>query len=100
MIVFGDVARAVCVLLGPVFVRAVLRRAAVGVAVLGWLKSLFEFAWYKVVAQALVLVFGGMLLEFFAPFSEAIGFNELLFAGVHMIALRWRSVSACCSCPC
>jgi hypothetical protein len=86
VIVFGDVATAVCVLLGPVFLPFFI---APGLEWLywGWLKSLFQFAWYKVVAQAFVFVFGEMLLDFLAPFQAAVSFNELLYAAVHMIAI-------------
>src|SRR5262249_25035373 len=56
VIVFGDVATGICVLLGPVFVPFFITP---GLEWLywGWLKSLFQFAWYKVVAQAFVFVF-------------------------------------------
>jgi len=86
VMVFGDAATAVCVLLGPVFVPFFIVPQLEWLY-WGWLKSLFQFAWYKVVAQAFVFIFGETLLDFFAPFTDAIGFNELLFAGVHMIAL-------------
>jgi hypothetical protein len=86
VIVFGDAATAVCVLLGPLFIPFFVL-PQLDWLYWGWLKALFQYAWYKVVAHAFVFIFGQMLLDFFAPFGQAISFNELLFTGVHMIAL-------------
>jgi hypothetical protein len=86
VIVFGDAATAVCVLLGPLFIPFFIV-PQLDWLYWGWLKALFQYAWYKVVAHAFVFIFGQMLLDFFAPFGQAITFNDLLFTGVHMIAL-------------
>ncbi len=86
VIVYGDAATAVCVLLGPLFIPFFII-PQMGWLYWSWLKALFQYAWYKVVAHAFVFIFGQMLLDFLAPFQDAITFNDLLFAGVHMVAL-------------
>ncbi len=86
VIVFGDAATAVCVLLGPLFIPFFIVPRMEWLY-WGWLKALFQYAWYKVVAHAFVFIFGQTLVDFFAPFQDAITFNDLLFTGVQMIAL-------------
>jgi len=63
VIAYGYVAVGVAVLLGPIFIPFFL------IPVLdwlfwGWLKSLFQYAFYPVVANAYVYVFGKMLINF------------------------------------
>ncbi len=86
VIVFGDAATAVCVLLGPICIPFFIVPQLDWIY-WGWLKALFQYAWYKVIAHAFIYVFGQMLVDFFTPFQDAITFNDLLFTGVHMIAL-------------
>ena len=63
VIAFGYVAAAIAVMLGPVFIPFFI---VPGLEWLfwGWLKSLFQYAFYPVVANAYVFVFGNLLIHF------------------------------------
>lgn len=63
VIAFGYVAAAVAVLLGPVFIPFFI---VPGMEWLfwGWFKSLIQYAFYPVVANAYLFVFGNMLIHF------------------------------------
>ena len=74
VIAFGYVAAAIAVLLGPVFIPFFI---VPGMEWLfwGWFKSLIQYAFYPVVANAYLFVFGSMLIHFVdahpAPYSGA-----------------------------
>ena len=63
VIAFGYVAAAVAVLLGPIFIPFYIVPQMEWLF-WGWLKSLFQYAFYPVVAQAYVFVFGNLLIHF------------------------------------
>jgi len=74
VIAFGYVAAAIAVLLGPIFIPFFI---VPGLEWLfwGWFKSLIQYAFYPVVANAYLFVFGNMLIHFVdahpAPYSGA-----------------------------
>lgn len=63
VIAFGYVAAAVAVLLGPIFIPFFIVPHMEWLF-WGWLKSLLQYAFYPVVAQAYVFVFGNLLIHF------------------------------------
>jgi hypothetical protein len=79
VIAFGYIASAIAVILGPVFIPFFI---VPGMEWLfwGWLKSLIQYAFYPVVANAYLFVFGSLLIHFMdahpAPYS---GVNLVLF---------------------
>jgi len=74
VIAFGYVAAAVAVLLGPVFIPFFIVPGMEWIF-WGWFKSLIQYAFYPVVANAYLFVFGNMLIHFVdahpAPYSGA-----------------------------
>ncbi len=74
VIAFGYVAAAIAVMLGPVFIPFLI---VPGMEWLfwGWFKSLLQYAFYPVVANAYIFVFGNMLIHFVdahpAPYDGA-----------------------------
>lgn len=74
VISFGYIAAAVAVMLGPVFIPFFI---VPGLEWLfwGWLKSLIQYAFYPVVANAYLFVFGNLLIHFIdahpAPYDGA-----------------------------
>src|ERR1051326_259002 len=63
VISFGYIASAICVLLGPVFIPFFIVPKMEWLF-WGWLRSLIQYAFYPVVANAYVYVFGSMLVNF------------------------------------
>src|SRR5229473_685793 len=63
VIAFGYVAAAVAVLLGPIFIPFFIVPHMEWLF-WGWLKSLIQYAFYPVVANAYVFVFGNLLIHF------------------------------------
>jgi hypothetical protein len=63
VIAFGYVAAAVAVMLGPVFIPFFIVPHMEWLF-WGWLKSLIQYAFYPVVAQAYLFVFGNLLIHF------------------------------------
>jgi hypothetical protein len=63
VIAFGYVAAAVAVLLGPVFIPFFIVPQMEWLF-WGWLKSLIQYAFYPVVANAYLFVFGNLLIHF------------------------------------
>ena len=63
VIAFGYVAAAITVLLGPVFIPFFIVPEMEWLF-WGWLKSLIQYAFYPVVANAYVFVFGNLLIHF------------------------------------
>jgi hypothetical protein len=79
VISFGYIAAAVAVLLGPVFIPFFIVPGLEWIF-WGWLKSLIQYAFYPVVANAYLFVFGNVLIHFLdahpAPYS---GVNLIVF---------------------
>jgi hypothetical protein len=63
VIAFGYVAAAVAVMLGPIFIPFYIVPHMEWLF-WGWLKSLIQYAFYPVVAQAYLYVFGSLLIHF------------------------------------
>jgi hypothetical protein len=63
VIAFGYVAAAVAVMLGPIFIPFFIVPHMEWMF-WGWLKSLIQYAFYPVVAQAYLFVFGNLLIHF------------------------------------
>jgi len=63
VIAFGYVAAAVAVLLGPIFIPFFIVPHMEWLF-WGWLKALIQYAFYPVVAQAYLYVFGSLLIHF------------------------------------
>src|SRR5947207_12070808 len=63
VIAFGLVATGVAVLLGPIFIPFFIVPQMEWLF-WGWLKSLIQYAFYPVVANAYVYVFGNLLVHF------------------------------------
>ena len=92
VIAFGYVAAAVAVMLGPVFIPFFIVPKLEWLF-WGWLKSLLQYAFYPVVANAYIFVFGQLLIHFLdshpPPYDGAnlaVLFLPLLFL---LIAFTW-----------
>jgi TrbL/VirB6 plasmid conjugal transfer protein len=92
VIAFGYVASAIAVMLGPVFIPFFIV-PKLDWLFWGWLKSLLQYAFYPVVANAYIFVFGQLLIHFVdshpPPYDGAtlaILFPPLLFL---LIAFTW-----------
>src|ERR1700730_7679442 len=86
VIAFGLVATGVAVLVGPVFIPFFLV-PPLDWLFWGWLKSLLQYAFYQVIAQAFVFVFGSFLINFLETFPPPYTVDRLLVGGFHLIAL-------------
>jgi len=86
VIAFGLVATGVAVLVGPVFIPFFLVPHMEWVF-WGWLKSLLQYAFYQVIAQAFVFVFGSFLINFLDAFPPPYTVDRLLVGGFHLIFL-------------
>ena len=86
VIAFGLVATGVAVLVGPVFIPFFLVPHMEWVF-WGWLKSLLQYAFYQVIAQAFVFVFGAFLINFLDAFPPPYTVDRLLVGGFHLIFL-------------
>lgn len=61
--IFGYVAAAVCVLLGPIFIPFFIA-PQLEFIFWGWVRAILQYSLYQVVANAFVLVFGTLLVKF------------------------------------
>ena len=86
VIAFGLVATGVAVLVGPVFIPFFLV-PQLDWLFWGWLKSLLQYAFYQVIAQAFVFVFGRFLINFLDAFPPPYTLDRLLVGGFHLIVL-------------
>ena len=86
VIAFGLVATGVAVLVGPVFIPFFLV-PQLDWLFWGWLKSLVQYAFYQVIAQAFVFVFGRFLTNFLDAFPPPYTVDRLLVGGFQLIAL-------------
>jgi hypothetical protein len=86
VIAFGLVATGVAVLVGPVFIPFFLV-PQLDWLFWGWLKSLLQYAFYQVIAQAFVYVFGSFLINFLDAFPPPYTVDRLLVGGFHLIFL-------------
>jgi type IV secretory pathway VirB6-like protein len=86
VIAFGLVATGVAVLVGPVFIPFFLVPPLEWLF-WGWLKSLLQYAFYQVIAQAFVFVFGSFLTNFLDAFPPPYTVDRLLVGGFHLLFL-------------
>jgi hypothetical protein len=86
VIAYGLVATGVAVLVGPVFIPFFLI-PHLDWLFWGWLKSLVQYAFYQVIAQAFVFVFGSFLINFLDAFPPPYTVDRLLVSGFHLIFL-------------
>jgi|SRR5579872_2223960 len=90
VIAFGYVAAAVAVMLGPIFIPFFIVPHMEWLF-WGWLKSLIQYAFYPVVANAYIYVFGNLLIHFIdahpAPYDGAM--ILLLFVPLVMLLLAF-----------
>ena len=89
VIAFGLVATGVAVLVGPVFIPFFLM-PQLDWLFWGWLKSLLQYAFYQVIAQAFVFVFGSFLINFLDAFPPPYTVDRLLVERLpsHLPAVR------------
>jgi TrbL/VirB6 plasmid conjugal transfer protein len=83
---FGLVATGVAVLVGPVFIPFFVV-PQLDWLFWGWLKSVVQYAFYQVIAQAFVFVFGSFLINFLDAFPPPYTVDRLLVGGFQLIAL-------------
>src|SRR5205809_2392579 len=86
VIAFGLVATGVAVLVGPVFIPFFLV-PQLDWLFWGWLKSLLQYAFYQVIAQAFVFAFGSFLINFLDSLPPPYTVDRLLVGGFHLITL-------------
>ena len=86
VIAFGLVATGVAVLVGPIFIPFFIVPQMEWLF-WGWLKSLLQYAFYQVIAQAFVFVFGTFLINFLDSFPPPYTVDRLLVGGFHLIFL-------------
>jgi len=90
VIAFGYVASAIAVMLGPIFIPFFIVPHMEWLF-WGWLKSLIQYAFYPVVANAYIYVFGNLLIHFIdahpAPYDGAM--ILLLFVPLVMLLLAF-----------
>jgi TrbL/VirB6 plasmid conjugal transfer protein len=86
VIAFGLVATGVAVLVGPLFIPFFIVPALDWIF-WGWLKSVLQYAFYQVIAQAFVFVFGSFLIHFLDAFPPPYTVDRLLVGGFHLVFL-------------
>lgn len=86
IVAFGMVATGIATLLGPVFIPFLIVPALEWMF-WGWLKSIVQYAFYQVVAQAFAFVFGSFLLNFLDAFPPPYTIDRLLVGGFHIVFL-------------
>jgi hypothetical protein len=86
VIAFGWVATAVAVLVGPVFIPFFIVPHMEWMF-WGWLKSLIQYSFYQVIAQAFAFVFGSFLLRAIDAFPPPYTVDKILVGGFHLIFL-------------
>lgn len=86
VIAFGWVATGVAVLVGPIFIPFIVLPSMDWIF-WGWLRSLIQYAFYQVIAQAFVFVFGTFLLNQLALFPPPYTVDKLLVGGFHIVFL-------------
>jgi hypothetical protein len=86
VIAFGWVATGVGVLLGPLFIPFLILPTMEWLF-WGWLRALLQYAYYQVVAQAFVFVFGTFLLNFLDVFPPPYTVDRIFVGGFHVVFL-------------
>jgi len=86
IISFGWAATGVAVLLGPIFLPFFIVPQLEWLF-WGWLKAFIQYAFYQVVAQAFVFVFGTLLLHFLDLYPPPFTVDMLTVAGLQLVFL-------------
>ena len=86
VIAYGYVATAVIVLVGPLFVPFFIVPHLEWLF-WGWLRSCVQYAFYQVVANAFVFVFGNLLLHFFDRYPPPYAFEQITALFMPMVFL-------------
>lgn len=86
VIAFGWIAMAVAVLVGPVFIPFFIVPHMEWMF-WGWVKSLIQYSFYQVIAQAFVFVFGSFMLRAIDAFPPPYTVDKILVGGFHLIFL-------------
>jgi hypothetical protein len=86
VISFGWVATGVAVLVGPVFVPFFIVPHLEWLF-WGWAKAFLQYAFYQVVAQAFVFVFGTLLLHFLDLYQPPYTLDRLTIISLHLVFL-------------
>jgi hypothetical protein len=86
VIAFGLIATGIAVLVGPVFIPFFLVPQMEWMF-WGWLKSLLQYAFYQVIAQAFVFVGGTFLMNFLDAFPPPYTVDRILVGGFHLVFL-------------
>jgi hypothetical protein len=86
VIAFGWVAAGVTVMVGPMFIPFLIV-PSMDWMFWGWVRALMQYAFYQVIAQAFVYVFGTFLLHMFAVFPPPYTVDKLLVGGFHIVFL-------------
>jgi hypothetical protein len=86
VIAFGLIATGIAVLVGPVFIPFFLV-PQMDWMFWGWLKSLIQYAFYQVIAQAFVFVGGTFVVNFLDAFPPPYTVDRILVGGFHLVFL-------------
>ena len=86
VIAFGLIATGIAVLVGPVFIPFFVVPQMDWIF-WGWLKSLIQYAFYQVIAQAYVFVGGTFLINFLDAFPPPYTVDRILVGGFHLVFL-------------
>ncbi len=86
VIAFGWVATGVAIIVGPIFIPFLIV-PSMDWMFWGWLKSLLQYAFYQVIAQAFVFVFGTFLLHQLALYPPPYTVDKILVGGFHVVFL-------------
>lgn len=86
VIMFGYVATAVLVLLGPIFIPFKIV-PKMDWLFWGWLRAFLQFAFYQVVASAYVFIFGDFLLRFLGANNNALSTGDVAYMFVPLVLM-------------
>ncbi len=86
VIAFGWIATAVAVLVGPVFIPFFIV-PHLDWLFWGWLKAFLQYAFYRVIAQAFVFVFGNLLLHFTEAVPPPYTTDLIMFTYAQLVCL-------------
>lgn len=84
VVMFGYVATAVLILLGPVFIPFKIV-PKMDWLFWGWFRAFIQFAFYQVVASAYVFIFGDFLMQFLGAKTVPFSTEELAYLFVPMV---------------
>jgi hypothetical protein len=86
VIAFGWIATAIAVLVGPVFIPFFIVPQLEWLF-WGWLKAFLQYAFYRVIAQAFVFVFGNLLLHFLRVYPPPYTAEMIMLTNSHLVFL-------------